>query len=416
MSIFSVVGGWFKYGSGSLGDSVGIQRAAPSGSLVPDVTPVGIDAALQISAVWAAVSLLAKTIATLPLMVYQTASGDRTLARDTGLWDLMHENPNSRMTPCEFWTAMMLNLLFRGNAYARIERDKDGAAYAMWPLPADQVEVTVLENGSLVYIYRIGNSVAILAASNVLHLKEMGNGTTGFARLDYMRATTAEVANAQNAANKLFQNGGKPSGVLMIDKVLKEDQRKSLLARFSEMAQGNSARLHILEAGMTYQQINLTPENIQLLGSRQFGIQEIGRWFGVPSILLNQTEGTTTLGSSSGEIIESFYKLTIRPALVSIEQAIRKRVMTPAQRTRFTVEYNLDALLRASLKDRMEIYAKAVQNGIFTRNFCRQLENEPPIIGGDVLTAQVNLAPLDKLGNIPTQQGGGNASEKPIAA
>lgn len=414
MKIFSVVRGWFGYGGNALGQTDGVQSGKPTSNLVDDVPLIGADAALQISAVWAAVSLIAKTIATLPLFTYVSSDGFRKLARDTSLWNLLHESPNSRMTPSEFWIAMFLNWLLRGNAYARIERDKKGEAYALWPMPADQVEVNVLADGSLVYVYRIGNDVAVLAEENVLHLKEMGNGTMGLSRLEYMRATTSEAASAQSAASKLFKNGGKPSGVLMIDKILGKDQRKALLERFAEMALGPESRLHVLEADMKYQQINMTPEDIQLLSTRQFGVQEIGRWFGIPSILLNQTEGTTTLGSSASEIIESFYKLTIRPALVGIEEAIRKRVMTVAQRQAYTVEYSLDALLRATLAARMEIYAKATQNGIKTRNECRQLENDPPVEGGNDLTVQSNLVPIHMLGKIKPS-GGNNVPQDSIA-
>lgn len=414
MSILGVVRGWFRYGGSSLGENVGLQRTAPSGNLVEGVTAVGVDAALQISAVWAAAAIWAKTISTLPLMTYENKGGERKLARETGLWELMHESPNSRMTPAEFWAAMILNLVFRGNAYARIERKKDNTALALWPMPADQIEIDIMKGGRVVYIYRVGNDVAVLDEANVLHLKEMGNGTTGFSRLEYMRVTTAEMANSQAAANSLFSGGGRPTGILMIDHGLPKGQREAFLEKFQKMSTGNMGRLTVLEHNMKYQQVSLSPADLQLLSTRQFGVQEIGRWFGIPSILLNATEGTTTLGSSSGEIIESFYKLSLRPALVNIEQAIRKRVMTPAQRRDYTVEYSLDALLRANLAARMEIYAKGVQNGIFTRNFCRQLENEPPIEGGDMLTAQVNLAPLSMLGTLkPT--GGTNGTQDAVA-
>jgi HK97 family phage portal protein len=270
-----------------------------------------------------------------------------------------------------------------------------------------------MPDGTEVYFYRVDNDVAVLSADNVLHIKEMGNGVIGWSRLDYMRVTLGEARSAQSAANKLFSSGGKPTGVLMVDNVLNPDQRKAIKDGFAEMATGSMQRLFVLEANMKYQQINLSPEDMQLLSTRQFTIQEIGRWFGVPSILLNQTEGTTTLGSSSADIIDSFHKLTIRPMIVNIEQAIKKRVMTSAQRARYTIEYNMDALLRVNLKDRMAVYAQAVQNGIYTRNFCRQLENESPIAGGDGLTVQSNLLPIELLGKV---QGGSSASTQDTIA
>jgi HK97 family phage portal protein len=245
----------------------------------------------------------------------------------------------------------------------------------------------------------------VLSEDSVLHIKEIGNGNIGFARLDYMRATTTEAANAQKEASKLFANGGKPTGILMIDRVLKDDQRKAIKANFADLAEGDTSRIKLLEADMKYQQINLTPQDQQLLDTRQFTVEEICRWFSVPPVMVGHSN-VTSWGSGVEQIIEGFFKSTIRPALVRIEQAVTKRVLTPAQRATLTVEISFDALLRANLKDRMEIYAKGVQNGLKTRNECRQLENDPPIKGGDELTAQTNLAPLRMLGQT---QGGGNA-------
>lgn len=396
MSPFKTMFRWFGFGGNALGDNKGAQFSAPSTSLVEGSKAIGVDAALQIAAVWRAVELRAKTVATLPLMVYKSNNGIRELARDSGLWNLFHESPNSRMTPTEFWTAMLLNFHLRGNGYARIDRSADGSSFALWPMPADQVEMQVEDDGSAFYYYRVGNNLAVLAEENVLHLKEMGNGTTGLSRLDYMRATTTEMSNSQGAASKLFTNGGKPTGILMVDKILNKEQRTAIQNNFAEMATGSTSRLFVLEADMKYQQITLSPEDLQLLETRNYGVEEIGRWFGVPGELMNNATNVSKFGV--GEVIESFHKFTVRPDLINIEQAIRKRVMTARQRVEMIVEFNFDALLRASLKDRMAIYAQAVQNGVKSRNECRQLENDPPMDGGDGLTIQSNLIDIKDIG------------------
>lgn len=397
MSIFRTVSRWFGFGGNALGESSGLQESRPTSNLIEGAQSIGTDSALQIAAVWRAVEIRAKTVATLPLMVYENRKGMREMARDSSLWQLFHESPNARMTPVEFWVAMMMNLVLRGNAYARIDRSANGSAYALWPMPADQVEMVVQPDGTAVYYYWINNDLAVLAAENVLHIKEMGNGITGLGRLDYMRGTMTENRNSQTHATKLFTNGGKPTGVLMFDGVLDPEQRKALKERFAEMAEGNSSRLYVLEAKMSYQQINLTPEELQLLDTRRYGVEEIGRWFGVPGELMNATN-VSKFGTGVSEIIDGFYKVTVRPDLVSIEQATRKRVMTSAERATKTAEFNFDALLRANLEKRMEIYAKASQNGLKTRNECRQLENDPPVEGGDGLTIQSNLIDIKDIG------------------
>lgn len=398
---------WFGFG-GAIGETTGAQNPVPGIALVPDVGNIGPDGALQISAVWSCVDRRASTIASLPFFAYEQKNGQKVLARNSTLYAMLHESPNSRMTPFEFWRAMLLNHDLRGNAYARIDRYPNGESFAMWPMPADQVEVRVLDDGSMVYQYQMGNDVAILAAENVLHLKNLGNGTVGLSKLEFMRSTTDEAAKAQGAASKVFGTGGKPTGVLMLDKVLNKDQREAVQRAFAGMAEGNTSRLYVLEANMKYEQLSMTPEDQQLLATRQFAVSEICRWFDVPPVLVHHND-TTTWGSGIEQIVDGFYKLSIRPMLVSIEQATRKRVMTAKQRATMSAEFALDALLRGSPTQRAELYAKNVQNGIMTRNECRQLENLAPMGSADDLTAQSNLLPLEMLGN--NVNSGGNGAD-----
>lgn len=388
--------------SAALTNRYGRQIGTPNVVLVDDLQNVSVDGAMQIATVWRAVEIIAKTIATLPIMVYSNNNGQREVARGEMLWDLLHNRPNSRQTPVEFWIAMLLNLLLRGNAYAEIRRNARGNAVALIVLPADQVEMEVKEGGDDVYHYTDGIKKRPISAENILHIKEMTGGHVGMSRLEYMRASLSEHVNTQRAANTLFARGGRTTGILSPAGAINDKQWGQLQERINELVVGNKT-IQVLPGDMKFNQINLTPQDIQLLTTRQFTVQEIGRWFGVPAILLNQTEGTTTLGSSSGEIIANFEKTTLGPLATTIEQAIRHRVMTPQERSRLDVEFNLDALLRASLKDRMEIYAKAVQNGIYNRNESRQYENMPPYTGGEIYTAQSNLLPIDKLGTQTTQ-------------
>ncbi|GAB3763504.1 phage portal protein [Ramlibacter monticola] len=410
MALLQTFLGWFR-GGGALAETVGEQRPIPAGALVEDTQQIGADGALQIATIWSCVERRANVVASLPFFAYEQANGQKTLARSSRLYSLLHESPNARMTPFEFWRAMMMNHDLRGNAYARIDRDeRTGEALSLWPMPADQVTQHVLEDGSCVYVYRISNDVAVLSAENVLHLKGLGNGTTGLSKLEFMRPTTDEAAKAQTTASRLFGAHGKPTGVLMVDSVLNKTQRDAIRQNFGEMAAGNTGRLYVLEAKMEYKQLAMSPEDQQLLESRQFGVEELCRWMDVPPVLAYHSN-VTTWGSGIESILDGWYKLAIRPILVSIEQAVRKQVMTPAQRARQSAEFNFDALLRGNAKDRFELYAKAVQNGLKSRNECRQLENDPPIAGGDDLTAQTNLVPLSMLGKVQPK-GAANASSQ----
>lgn len=411
------VGRWFGWGwgAGALSENIGLQSGLPAGALISGTRVLAPDAALQIATVWLCIERRANVVASLPFFAYkQRDNGQKELARTSRLYGLLHESPNSRMTPLEFWRCLMMNHDLRGNAYARIDRDDPGPgqdigeAVALWPMPAGQTRPVVLMDGSVVYEYIIGGETFILPEEKVLHLKNLGNGTVGLAKLDYMASTMDEVSKAQEAASKVFGNGGKPTAVLMIDTPnITQKQRDGLKAQYGDLASGSVSRLAVLEANMKYQQLSMTPEEQQLLETRSYGIEEICRWFDVPPVLAHHNN-VTTWGSGVEQIVDGWYKLSVRPILVSIEQAVRKRVMTPRQRAGMVAEFSLDALLRGNIKDRYEVYAKATQNGLKTRNECRQLENDPPLPGGDVLTVQSNLLPIDQLGKIKPAASGGS--------
>lgn len=399
---------WWGRG-GAIAETTGSQSGAPGAALIPDTANVTVDGALQISTVWACIDRRAMTVASLPFFVYEQKNGEKVLARSSRLYSILHDSPNSRMTPFEFWRAMMMNHDLRGNAYARIDRDESGEALAMWPMPADQVEPKVLADGSMVYLYSFANDVAVLAAENVLHLKNLGNGTVGLAKLEFMRATTDEAAKAQGAASKVFGSGGKPTGILMMDKVLNAEQRAAVTANFAGMAEGNTSRLYVLEANMKYEQLSMSPEQQQLLETRNYGVAELCRWLDTPPVLVHHSN-VTAWGTGIYEIKDGFYTLAIRPMVINIEQAVRKRVLTARQRVTMTVEFSLDALLRGDPTKRADINAKNVQNGLKSRAEIRQLEGDPYIQGTEVLTVQSNLLPLDMLGKVKPAAAGGDGS------
>lgn len=396
MTFFGRFFGW--WGSvGSTTQNRGVQDTRPLQNVYKNAPDVSIDGALQVSAVWAAIELLADNVSSLPLFIYKNLNGSRELARDTSLWRILHDRPNSRHTAMEFWQFIVMNFLLRGNAFARIERDSKGEVIALWPMASDQVQVTVLDSGALSYEYYINGKIVVYSQTSILHFRDKGNGIIGMSRLDYMKSSVGVAINAQNATSKLYTNDNKRPGVFMIDKTLTEEQRDQVRKNFAGLAESAEDDLLVLESGAKFEPLALSPQEVQLLETRKFSVEDIARWFGIPSILINDLANRVPYGNNN-DLAEFFYKFKLRPLLVNFEQALTQRVMTSEQRSQYTIEFNLDALLRSNLKDRMEIYSQAVQNGLKTRNECRQLENDAPLAGGDMLTAQVNLSPLEMLG------------------
>jgi HK97 family phage portal protein len=387
---------WFSGWGGPLGSHNGQQIGLPTEPVFSGLEPVPYDRALQVSAVYSCVELLANTMSTLPIFVYRrTADGGRVPDRASNLFTLLHDQPNQWMTPAEFVSVMVVNRLMRGNAYAFIERDSSGNPISLIPLPADQMEVSVVD-GEVVYVYWQDGEYEAFPADSVVHWKGIGNGYIGLSKLEYMRASTNEAINAQRNASNLFAKNSKPAGVLQTEARLDQDKLKQILNRFRMMAEAGGS-LFVVDRGLKYSPLSLTPIETQLLESRKYGVEEICRWFGVPPVLVGAS-GATTWGSGIAEIVQGFHKFTLSPLCTQFQQALMRRLIPLAQRDRYNIEIKFDALLKAAPQERAAYYSTMAQNGMMTRNEVRSLENLPPQEGGDALTAQSNLMPLEKLG------------------
>lgn len=392
-----------------MSDQSGQQLETPS-SLV--AAPMSPDIALQISTVYACARLLAGTVSSLPLMVFKEDSrGNRKIDRGSRLWTILHDQPNAVMTASDFWQAMILQWALRGNAYAQIMRDSVDDVISLWPLSSDQMTVfSDKQTGRLVYQYVRDSETYDLTPDQVLHIKDIGTGILGFSKLEFMGSSVQEAMATQKYTMQNAQNFGRPSGILTVDHVL--DRKKGqadAVGRALGSFKSESGKLIVLEADMKFQQVALTPEQSQLLESRKYGVEEICRWFGVPPVLIGAS-GATTWGSGIAEIVSGFHKFTLNPLLKSIEQALESRILRAEERGSVVIEFNLDAFFRGDLQSRYAAYATAVQNGFKTRNEVRALENDPPLEGGDTPTAQTNLAPLDKLGEVASS----NAPQTPV--
>lgn len=401
---------WVTGWGGPLGTASGQQLGLPVEPILDNTKLVQPDAALQISAVFACVELLAQTISTLPLYVYRDDPREgRIPDKNSRLWMLLHERPNQWMTPCEFISAMVVNRLLRGNAYAHIQRDSEGEPIALVPLHADQMEVSTYDGGEA-YTYYQDGVISVIAPENMIHWKGLGNGFYGLSKLEFMRASVNEAIKAQDNANNLFGAGSKPSGVLQTDAMLNDEQFQAVMKRFRGSMVSSGGGLVVVDRGLKYSQLSLSPADAQLLETRKFALEEICRWFGVPGVLVGAS-GQTTWGSGIEQIVSGFHKFTVGPMCAQLEQSLERR-LKPVERTDLTIEFKLDGLLRTDAASRASFYSTMSQNGAMTRNEIRRLENLPPVEGGDELTAQSNLVPLRKLGE--TEPGSSPADGTPV--
>jgi len=385
-------------GFGGIQRIEGQQFPTPTAYAVSPAKPVNQETALQVSAFWACSRLLAETVAGLPLVIYRTDGDMREVDREHPLARLFRNKPNRYQTRVEFFETMMLNLTNWGNAYARITRNSAGEVISLMPLMSSQVVTRLLDDGAVVHEYYQDEGVQVIAERNMWHIKLFGNGIIGLSPLAYARNSVGIAQASEDRVTSIFRNGAKPSGILMVDNALTPQQRDQVRASFSDLAEGNADSLIVLDKFMKYEQVSMSPQDIELLASRRFQMEDIARFMGVPSVLINDTSGSTVWGSGVQQIIEGFYKLNLRPYLERFEASAMAHLMTPEDRNSYEVEFDFDGLLRMDAKSRMDGYNTAIQSGQMTPNEARALEGRSPMDGGDLLYMQGAMVPITLAG------------------
>lgn len=362
--------------------------------------PTDARSVLGLSAVWACINLLAGTQASLPLMVYRTApDGTRTIARDHPLYRVLHDNPNALQTAVDFWEFMTASLELWGNCYAR-KVWSAGEVKGLIPIMPQLPSVTRGNNGLLRYRWSEDGKSFDLTSDDVLHIRGFGgNPLGGMSTLAFGARTFGIALAADKAAGATFKSGMRPSGTLSTDAnvTLTKDQRDEFDTYLQERFQGalNAGRPLLLDRGMKWTQLTINPEDAQMLESRNFSVEEVARFFGVPPHMIGHTANSTSWGSGLEQQTLGFQKFTLRRRLKRIEQALEKQLLSADDRAAgVVIEFSLEGLLRGDSAGRSAFYQSGLSNGWMTINEVRALENLPPIEGGNVPRMQSQNIPI----------------------
>lgn len=372
---------------------------------------VTADKAMQLSAVWACVRLLSESISTLPIKIYKSESdGSRSLAKEHPIYRLLCKQPNLEMTPSRFMLMVVASLCLRGNSF--IEKKYIGSKLvALEPLLPQNMTVKRSEQtGMLEYKYTdpLGQKIRTIPINNIMHIRGFGmDGICGMIPVKIGRDVIGAALSVEESAAKIFENGLQSSGFLSAEQPLNEEQRERIRSYLlSFVGSKNAGKMMVLEGGMKYNNVTMNPEAAQMLESRTFSIEEICRWFRVPPFMVGHMDKQSSWASSVEGMNMQFLTNTLRPLLVNIEQEISRCLLNGDDD--YYAEFSVEGLLRADSAGRSAYYTTALQNGWMSRNDVRRLENLPPIEGGDIYTVQLNLTPLDQLG----QEASSNEAEK----
>ena len=364
---------------------------------------------MQMTAVYSCVRILSEAVASLPLNVYRyTDTGGKEKAFDHPLYRLLHDEPNPEMSSFIFRETLMTHLLLWGNAYAQIIRNGKGEVIALYPLMPDRMTVDRDENGRLYYKYRKSNDdaptmesgVVILAPSDILHVPGLGfDGLVGYSPIAMAKNAIGLAIAAEEYGSKFYANGAAPSGVLEHPGTLKDPARVRDSWNSTFGGSSNSHKVAVLEEGMKYTPISISPNEAQFLETRKFQINEIARIFRVPPHMVGDLE-KSSFSNIEQQSLE-FVKYTLDPWVIRWEQALYRTLLTEEEKKTFFFKFNVEGLLRGDYQSRMQGYATARQNGWMSANDIRELEDLdriPAELGGDLYLINGNMLPLESAG------------------
>ena len=365
--------------------------------------------AMQMTAVYSCVRILAEAIAGLPLHLYRyTDIGSKEKALDHPLYLLLHDEPNPEMSSFVFRETLMTHLLLWGNAYAQIIRNGKGEVLALYPLMPNKMTVDRDDKGRLYYSYQhnkdeastMKDSTVILQPKDVLHVPGLGfDGLVGYSPIAMAKNAIGLAIATEEFGAKFFQNGAAPSGVLEHPGTIKDPSkvREAWQSQFG--GSQNSGKVAVLEEGMKYTPISISPEQAQFLETRKFQINEIARIFRVPPHMVGDLE-KSSFSNIEQQSLE-FVKYTLDPWVIRWEQSLMRTLLTPDEKKEYFFKFNVDGLLRGDYASRMNGYATARQNGWMSANDIRELENLdriPAEEGGDLYLINGSMLPMASAG------------------
>jgi len=360
-------------------------------------TNVSPDTALTFTAVWAAIRLLTESVSSLPISVYRVENnGDKTEAVKESLYSLLKYKPNTYQNKITFFEKIMMDLCVNGNSYVYIERNRLARVTGLYCMNYEDMTIKQKDNQ---LFYENGETGEVYDSNDVLHFTGLTtDGIEGLSPITQCKKAIGWGMAIEEYGNTFFKNGAKLSGVLSTDRSLSETAidrlRQSFNNTYSQLSGSNQTA--ILEEGLTFKPVGISPDQAQFLASRTFSIEEIARIWNIPPHMLGD------LSKSSFNNIEmqsqEFVTYTLLPYLTRIENEMNLKLFRTSDVGRLFVKFNVGGLLRGNIKDRSEFYTKMINTGVMSINEVRALEDLNKIEDGDKHFMQMNMTTIEKIG------------------
>src|SRR5574337_1322894 len=338
-----------------------------SGAVVNEKT------SMRVSAVYACVSLIAGSIAQLPLPVFERV-GDTRVKVQHDYWWTLNEQFCATWGAAAAWEFLITQMLLRGDGIAYIQRNRAGAMTGAIPWPRDRVDIVeqprtgTKEPRRLQYTFHDEKGYFTADQDDVIHVPGFGfNGVCSMSVIQWGARNGIGIAiQGDDHAGKVF--------------------RTAWVAKYGGV-QGNRRIPLILTEGLDVEELTMSAVDQQLLESRQWQVIDIARAFGVPPHMIGETSKATSWGTGIEQMGIGFVTYTLGPHLRRIKDELNRKLF---RTVRYFTEHNVDGLMAGDSKAQAEYFAKALggpgSQGWLTVNEVRRLKNMQPKDGWDDIT------------------------------
>lgn len=373
-------------------------RAFIRGDDIPGVlgiNSVDSDTAMKYSAVFACVRVLSETLAGAPAMLYRKRKdGEREPRNDLAAYDILHNAPNSEMSPFNFKEACMAALNLGGNSVSERLVNAYGDLVGLYPYQWQMVRIERDQGtGQLLYKVRYGTKEKTLQREQVFHIPGISlDGVVGLSPIEYAASAIRLGLSYEHFGVNFYRNGANASGVIRHPNVLKDEAFKRLKEDFAKNYQGlaNTGKPIILEDGADFKELTIKPADAQLIENKKFQVEDICRVYRVPLHLVQNLDRATNNNIEHQSL--EFVMYTMLPWFKRWEENINLQLLSSRERKAgYYVEFKVDSLLRGDVKSRSEAYAAGRQWGWLSVNDIRRLENMNPIPNGDIYLQPINM-------------------------
>lgn len=346
---------------------------------------VNADNTIGLSTIFDGIRLLAESEAQLPLKVFKKdTNGNAQPFSEHPAYRLLYREPNPLISSFQLRKWKAKEEIMQGNAFIVIERDYARRPIALWPVESKRV-VVYIENFTMYYMV---DGIARIDADDMLHF--VGYSDNGYVGVPFIKLAANSIGHmlaTETFGARFFGNGANISGIIKSDKYLKDEEavqrvKRSFVAQTTGM--DNAMSIALLENGMSWERLGVSPDEAQFLGSRQFNVSEVARWLNVPVPMLKEL-GRATYGNIEHLDIQ-FVKYSLMPRLVNTEQEYERKLLRMPERVSpdIYIKHNVKGLLRGDTASQAAFYKTMFDTAAFNPNKILQLEDEPTYPDGDM--------------------------------